>query len=104
MVRVDLPVGIAELIVGRNRQSEAIAFLSERLKLCVSREHFSLKRVAGGGLRVTNLSGNGTVVNDQFLERNGESCPVSDGGIIRLVQTDSYGIQSPFLFIALHLA
>lgn len=104
VVRVDLPVGIAELIVGRNRQSEAIAFLSERLKLCVSREHFSLKRVAGGGLRVTNLSGNGTVVNDQFLERNGESCPVSDGGIIRLVQTDSYGIQSPFLFIALHLA
>jgi serine/threonine protein kinase len=93
-----------ELVIGRNRQTEAIAFLSERLKLCVSREHFSIRRLPDGSLTITNLSGNGVVVNDTFLEEKGDSCPVSDGSIIKLVQTDSYGIQSPFLLIGLHLA
>lgn len=76
---------------------------SDTLRLCVSRDHFSIRR-DDDKFFVTNLSGNGTVVgNKRFLERKGEQLELMNNDIIQLVQTSIAGIQAPFLSMRFHV-
>ena len=90
----------AGVIVGRNRQTDLFSELlqSDTLRLCVSRDHFEIRRDIAGNFVLVNLSGNGTVVEGRgFLERKNESMEIHDGDVIKLVQTAMNGSQSPFI-------
>ena len=90
------------VIVGRNRQTDLFSELlqSDTLRLCVSRDHFEIRRDITGQFVLANLSGNGTVVEGRgFLERKNECIGLHDGDVIKLVQTAMSGAQTPFLEI-----
>lgn len=77
--------------------------LSDTLRLCVSRDHFTIRR-DDNKYYLTNLSGNGTVVeHKRFLERKNETCEIVDGDVIKLVQTSVAGVQSPFVIMKFHV-
>ena len=93
------------IVVGRNRQTEIFSDLlqSDTLRLCVSRDHFEIRRDITGRFLLVNLSGNGTLVEGRgFLERKNESIELHDGDIIKLVQTAINGSQSPFIEMKFH--
>jgi hypothetical protein len=85
--------------IGRNKQTEIFGKLlqSDTQRLCVSRDHFLVKR-RGERYSIVNLSGNGTlVVGRKFLENKGDEVEVMSGDIVRLVQTSNNGLQTPFI-------
>ena len=92
-----------ECVVGRNRQSGLFNSIlySDQLRLCVSREHFTIRKLGDSGrFELENLSGNGTLVDGrEFLESKGQRCEVVNGDVIKLVQTSATGIQTPFIIL-----
>ena len=91
--------------IGRGHQ--AVIFnailMSEQLRLCVSRDHFSISRLGTQWhpkFIVENLSGNGTYIEGKgMLETKGDKCEIAFGDVIKLVQTNSTGVQVAFIQI-----
>lgn len=91
--------------VGRGNQAVLFNAIlqSDQLRLCVSREHFRIHRFGtplDPKYRLENLSGNGTYIEGQgMLDKRGDVCEIVGGDIITLIQTNSVGIQLPFIQI-----
>ena len=94
------------LTVGRGHQAVVFNAIlqSDQLRLCVSREHFRIQRLGTARaprFTIENLSGNGTYIEGQgMLENKGDVTDIVSGDIIKLIQTNSIGMQLPFIQIA----
>lgn len=88
------------LSVGRVFQTELFdgLVLSDAARSTISREHFQMS-IEGDWMacafHLTNLSGNGTYVNDAHLQARGERAAVRSGDIITLARTAT-GPDGPF--------
>jgi serine/threonine protein kinase len=108
-VRMSVPIDLSEgpFVFGRNNLSLVLNQLlpSETLRLCVSRDHFRIEKLANGGYMLVNISGNGTLVEKfGFLSGADDSAYIVNGDIIRLVQTSNSGQQTPFLELEFRLS